>query len=173
VRKSVTVNRPVEEVYRFWRNFENLPRFMRHVESVQNTGERRSHWKARTPADVTAVEWDVEIVEDRANELIAWRTLGISESSGSSRVEFNVAPGGRGTEVHAELPYSPPGGSIGAKVARLLRDIPGVKLENELYTLKQILETGEVVYSDASIHRGPHPAQPPSKRETPENLITA
>ena len=172
IRKSVTVNRPVEEVYAFWRNFENLPRFMKHLDSVRNTGEGRSHWTARTPADLTAVEWDVEIVEDRANELIAWRTLGISEITGTGRVEFNVAPAGRGTEVHAEVQYSPPAGPVGAKVARFIRDVPGVKLENELYLLKQILETGEVVHSDASIHKGPHPAQPPSARETPQNLIT-
>jgi uncharacterized membrane protein len=173
IRKSVTVNRPVEQVYGFWRNFENLPQFMKHLDSVQSTGERRSHWKARTPADVAAVEWDVEIVEDRVNEVIAWRTLDISTITGAGRVEFIVAPGGRGTEVHAELQYSPPGGPLGATVARFFRDVPGVKLENELYLLKQILETGEVVHSDASIHKGPHPAQPPASGETPENLATA
>jgi uncharacterized membrane protein len=173
IRKSVTVSRPLDQVYGFWRNFENLPQFMRHLESVRNTGEGRSHWKARTPADMAAVEWDVEIVEDRANELIAWRTLGISEITATGRVEFVAAPGGRGTEVHAEIRYSPPGGAIAAKVARFFRDVPGIKLENELYLLKQILETGEVVHSDSSIHKGPHPAQPPSTRETPQNRVTA
>jgi uncharacterized membrane protein len=173
IRKSVTVSRPVDEVYGFWRNFENLPRFMKHLDSVRRTGGGRSHWKARTPADVAAVEWDVEIIQDRTNELIAWRTVGISEITGTGRVAFIVAPGGRGTEVHAELEYSPPGGPVVAKVARFLRDVPGLKLENDLYLLKQILETGEVVHSDASIHKGMHPAQPPSRRETPENLVTA
>jgi uncharacterized membrane protein len=173
IRKSVTVSRPVDEVYGFWRNFENLPRFMKHLDSVRRTGGGRSHWKARTPAGVAAVEWDVEIIEDRANELIAWRTVGISEITGTGRVAFIVAPGGRGTEVHAELEYSPPGGPVVAKVARFLRDVPGAKLENDLYLLKQILETGEVVHSDASIHKGMHAAQPPSSRETADNLITA
>jgi uncharacterized membrane protein len=174
IRKSVTVNRPVEEVYGFWRNFENLPQFMRHLDSVRNTGEGRSHWKARsTASDVAAVEWDVEVLEDRANELIAWRILGISEISGTGRVQFVAAPGGRGTEVHAEFDYSPPGGPIGAKVARFLRDIPGVKLENDLNLLKQILETGEIVNSDASIFKGPHPARPPAPGEKRENLVTA
>jgi uncharacterized membrane protein len=174
IRKSVTVNRPVEEVYAFWRNFENLPRFMKHLESVRNTGEGRSRWKARGATDdVAAVEWDVEIVEDRVNELIAWRTLGISEISGNGSVAFVAAPGGRGTEVHVQLQYTPPAGPVGAKVARFLRDVPGIKLENELYIFKQILETGEVVHSDSSIHKGPHPAQPPSSREKPENLVTA
>jgi uncharacterized membrane protein len=172
IRRSVTVNRPVEEVYAFWHNFENLPQFMKHLDTVRNTGERRSRWKARTPADMTAVEWDVELVEDRANELIAWRTLGISEITGTGRVQFVVAPGGRGTEVHAEFEYSPPGGRVSAAVARFFRDVPGVTFENDLYLLKQILETGEVVQSDSSIHRGPHPAQPPSRREMPENQVT-
>jgi uncharacterized membrane protein len=173
IRKSVTVNRPVEEVYGFWRNFENLPQFMRHIDSVRNTGERRSRWKARAPADVAAVEWDVEILEDRTNELIAWRTLGVSEISGTGRVRFVAAPGGRGTEIHAEFEYAPRGGPVGAKVARFLRDIPGVKLENELNLLKQILETGEIVNSDSSIFKGPHPARPPAPGEKPENLATA
>jgi uncharacterized membrane protein len=173
IRKSVTVNRPVEEVYGFWRNFENLPQFMQHLERVRNTGEGRSHWKARSPADAAAVEWDVEVVEDRANELIAWRILGVSEISGTGRVRFVTAPGERGTEVHAEFEYAPPGGAVGAKVARFLRDVPGVKLENELNLLKQIMETGEIVHSDSSIFKGPHPARPPAPGETPDNLVTA
>jgi uncharacterized membrane protein len=173
IRKSVTVNRPVDEVYGFWRNFENLPQFMKHLDSVRNTGEGRSHWKARSPSDVSAVEWDVEIVEDRANELIAWRTLGISEITGTGQVRFIAAPGDRGTEIHAEFEYAPAGGPVGARVARFLRDIPGVKLENELNLLKQILETGEIVNSDSSIFKGPHPARPPAPGERPENLVTA
>ena len=173
IRKSVTVNRPVEEVYGFWRNFENLPQFMKHLDSVRNTGEGRSHWRARSPGDAAAVDWDVEVVEDRANELIAWRILGVSEISGTGRVRFVAAPGERGTEIHAEFEYAPPGGPVGAKVARFLRDIPGVKLENELNLLKQILETGEIVNSDASIFKGPHPARPLAPGEKPDNLVTA
>jgi uncharacterized membrane protein len=173
IRKSVTVNRPVEEVYGFWRNFENLPQFMKHLDSVRNTGEGRSRWKARSPDDVAAVEWDVEVVEDRTNELIAWRILGISEITGTGRVQFVPAPGERGTEVHAEFEYTARGGPVGAKVARFLRDVPGVKLENELNLLKQILETGEIVNSDASIFTRPHPARPPASGEKPDNLVTA
>jgi uncharacterized membrane protein len=99
--------------------------------------------------------------------------MGISEISGTGRVRFVPAPGERGTEVHAEFEYAPPGGAIGAKAARFLRDIPGVKLENELNLLKQILETGEIVNSDSSIFKGPHPARPPVPAEKPDNLVTA
>lgn len=159
IRKSVTVARPVDAVYGFWRDFENLPQFMPYLESVRNTGDRRSRWTAK-PVGGRALEWDVEIAEDRENQLIAWRTVGVSELSGRGAVEFVVAPGGRGTEVHAELRFDPPGGPIGARFARLFRDVPGVKLENNLNLFKQILETGEVVRSDASVHDRPHPAQP-------------
>lgn len=163
IRKSVTIARPIDEVYRFWRNFENLPQFMHHLDSVRATGDKRSHWTAK-PVGGSVIEWDVEILEDRENELIAWRTVGISELSGRGSVEFRPAPGGRGTEVHADMQFDPPGGSIGAKAVRLFRDVPGVKLENNLNLLKQILETGEVVKSDASIHKGPHPARPETVR---------
>jgi uncharacterized membrane protein len=163
IRKSVTVSRPVEEVYAFWRDFENLPQFMKHLDSVQSTGEGRSRWRAGSSEGV-AVQWEVEIVEDRPNELISWRTVGVSEITGHGIVEFRSAPGGRGTEVKANIGYEPPGGALGAKIARIFRDVPGVKIENQLNVLKQILETGEEVRSDASIHRGPHPAQPPSGR---------
>jgi uncharacterized membrane protein len=163
VRKSVTVSRPVEEVYAFWRNFENLPRFMKHLDSVRSSDARRSWWTAGSSEGVS-VAWEVEIVEDRPNELISWRTIGVSDLTGQGVVEFRPAPGGRGTEVRANISYEPPGGAFGAKIARIFRDVPGVTIENQLNVFKQILETGEEVRSDASIHRGPHPAQPSSSR---------
>jgi uncharacterized membrane protein len=171
IRKAVTVNRPVDEVYAFWRNFENLPQFMTHLDSVQNSGDRRSQWAAGSPEGVT-VQWEVEIVEDRPNELISWRTIGVSDITGQGIVEFRPAPGGRGTEVRANISYEPPGGPLGAKIARIFRDLPGVKIENQLNVFKQIMETGEEVRSDASIHRGPHPAQPPSGRVNFQNQTT-
>jgi uncharacterized membrane protein len=171
IRKSVTIARPIEEVYSFWRNFENLPQFMQHLDNVRTTDDTRSHWTAKPLGEsgngnANAIEWDVEIIEDRENELIAWRTVGISELSGRGAVEFRAAPGGRGAEVHADMQFDPPGGPVGAKLARLFRDVPGIKLENNLNLLKQILETGEIVRSDASIHKGPHPGQPPGTRQS-------
>jgi uncharacterized membrane protein len=164
VRKSVTVNRPASEVYEFWRDFENLPRFMKHLESVRDTGEGRSHWKAKAPAGRT-VEWDAVITEDRPDELLAWRSLPGADVENAGTIRFRPAPGDRGTEVHVELRYDPPGGQIAAIFAKLFRQEPGQQVLDDLRRFKQVLETGEVIVSDASLARGPHPAQPPAKRE--------
>ena len=159
VTQVLTVNRPVDEVYRFWRDFQNLPRFMRHLEAVQTTGGRRSHWKAKAPAGRT-VEWDAEVVEDRPNEEIAWRSLAGADVDNSGSVRFVPAPAGRGTEVRVVLQYNPPGGALGAAVARLFGEEPEQQLRDDLRAFKQVLETGEVVHSEASVHQRPHPARP-------------
>ena len=167
VAQSVTIRQPVEMVYAFWRNFENLPRFMDHLESVRVTGDRQSHWVAKAPAGKT-VEWDAETVEDRRDELIAWRSLPGSSVPNSGQVRFVPAAGGRGTEVHVELRYDPPGGKLGALVAKLFGEEPGQQVAGDLRRLKQVLETGEVLHSDSSIHPGMHPAQPPEEMPRPE-----
>jgi uncharacterized membrane protein len=167
VQRSLTVRQSPEEVYRFWRDFTNLPRFMSHLESVVITGDQRSRWRAKAPAGTT-VEWDAEIVEDRPNELISWRSLPGSEVDNAGSVEFVRAPGDRGTEVRVEFRYDPPGGKLGALVAKLFGEAPEQQVAGDLRRLKQVLETGEVVHSDASIHRGLHPARPPG----PEEQIT-
>jgi uncharacterized membrane protein len=163
VTQAITVNRPPEEVYRFWRNFENLPQFMAHLESVQVLDDRRSRWKAKAPAGRT-VEWDAEVVEDRPNELIAWRSLENADVPNSGSVRFTPAPGGRGTEIRVELQYAPPGGALGAAIAKLFGEEPQQQVKGDLRRFKQVMEAGEVVHSDASIHRGPHPARPPADR---------
>src|SRR6266508_6908345 len=104
VEHSVTIDRPAEELYRFWRDFENLPRFMKHLESVRATGDRSSHWAAKAPAGRT-VEWDAEITDDRPNELIAWRSLEGSDVDSVGTVRLERAPGGRGTIVRVEMRY--------------------------------------------------------------------
>jgi uncharacterized membrane protein len=159
VTKAITVNRTPEEVYGFWRDFENLPRFMEHLVSVQVLSERRSRWKAKAPAGRT-VEWESEIIEDRPNELITWRVAEDSEVTHSGTVRFTGAPGGRGTEIRVELRYEPPGGAVGAVIAKLFDEEPGQQVDSDLRRLKQVMETGEVVHSDASVHRGAHPARP-------------
>jgi len=164
VARSVTINQPVEMVYAFWRNFENLPRFMVHLDAVRITGDRQSHWVAKAPAG-RQVEWDAETIEDRPNELIAWRSLPGSVVPNSGQVRFVGAPGDRGTEVHVELIYSPPAGKLGVVVAKLLGEEPGQQVAADLRRFKQVLETGEVIYSDASLHRGMHPAQPPERQD--------
>ena len=166
VKKSITVNRPPEEVYAFWHDFQNLPRFMDHLESVQVTGAGQSHWKARGPAGTT-VEWDAEITEDRPNELIAWRSVQGADVDNAGVVRFTRAAGDRGTEVHVDLRYDPPAGKLGALVARLFGEEPSGQVAGDLRRFKQVLEVGEVVQSDASIHRGMHPAHPPQELQVP------
>ncbi|MDP9367929.1 MAG: SRPBCC family protein [Chloroflexota bacterium] len=169
VEKAITVNRPPEEVYALWRDFENLPRFMLHLESVEVMGDGRSHWKAKAPAGRT-VEWDAEIVDDRPNELIAWRSLEGSGVQNSGSVRFNPAPGGRGTEVRVKLQYDPPAGAVGVTVAKLFGEEPNQQLREDVFRFKQVLETGEVVRSEGSLDGArlrQRPAQPPENAIVP------
>jgi uncharacterized membrane protein len=164
VERTITVDRPPEEVYRFWRDFQNLPRFMAHVQSVQVHDERRSRWRVKGPAGVI-VEWDAEVTQDRPGELLAWRSVGDADVANAGTVRFVPAPGGRGTEVHVELRYDPPAGRIGSKIAKLFGREPGQQAASDLRRFKQVMEVGEVVHSEASIHRGPHAARPPRDKE--------
>jgi uncharacterized membrane protein len=149
VRKAITVNRSADDVYGFWRNFENLPRFMAHLESVRVMDPRRSYWKAKGPLGAT-VEWAAEIVEDLPNQAIGWRSMDNADVPNSGRVRFTPAPGGRGTEVHVELDYDPPAGVVGATIARLFGAEPSQQVESDLHRFKQMLEVGEVVHSGAA-----------------------
>jgi len=158
-KRSITVVRPIQEVYAFWRDFTNLPRFMRHLESVTVTSDRRSHWKAKAPAGAS-VEWDAELTQDQPNELIAWRSLEGSDVYNAGTVRFQPAPGGRGTEVRVDIEYDPPFGKLGSKVAMLWREEPGQQIQDDLRHFKQVMETGEIVVSDATKERGPHAARP-------------
>jgi len=161
VEKTITVNRPPDEVYRFWHDFQNLPTFMKHLESVEVSGDGRSHWKAKAPGGRT-VEWDAAIVEDQPDARIAWRSVDGSDVSHQGSVRFDRATGGRGTVVKIEMQYDPPGGIVGKTVAKLFGEEPGQQIDDDLRAFKQIMDTGEVVNSDASIHPGMHAAQPPA-----------
>ena len=158
-KRSLTINKSPEECYAFWHDFQNLPQFMRHLESVTIVGERRSHWKAKAPAGAS-VEWDAETTEDRPNELIAWRSTADADVYNAGSVRFEPAPGGRGTEVRVDLEYKPPLGKLGSKVAMLFREEPGQQVMDDLRHFKQVMETGEILFSDATKQRGMHPAQP-------------
>jgi uncharacterized membrane protein len=143
VQKATTIDKSPEEVYRFWRRFENLPRFMSHLKSVQSIDQRQSHWVAKAPLGTTA-EWDAEITEDRENELIAWRALEGARIPNRGSVRFQRAPGGRGTEVRVHLAYAPPMGKLGATLAKLFGEEPGQQVSEDLRRLKWLLETGEI-----------------------------
>jgi uncharacterized membrane protein len=142
VEHAVTINRSPEELFRFWRNLENLPRFMSHLEAVRNTGGNRSHWVARGPMGVT-LEWDAEIHNERPNALIAWRSLEGSEVDTAGSVHFTPAPGHRGTELKVVLKYDPPAGKAGATLARLFGTAPEQQIQEDLRRFKQIMEAGE------------------------------
>jgi uncharacterized membrane protein len=142
VEKSVVVNRPVREVYRFWRNFENLPRFMDHLEAVTVIDETRSHWVAKAPAG-TRVEWDAVIHNEIEDELIAWRSLPGSDVSNAGSVHFTPLGDGSQTEVRVVLSYDPPAGKVGAAVAKLLGEEPSKQVEDDLRRFKQVMEAAE------------------------------
>lgn len=148
-RTSATVNRPPEDVYRAWRDFEQLPRYMSHLESVQVNDDRLSHWVAKGPAG-TRVEWDAEVVDDVPNQLIAWRSLENADVPNSGSVRFVEAPGDRGTEVTLQIRYEPPAGAVGAAVARLFGEDPLQQAKDDLRRFKQVVETGEVMRSDGT-----------------------
>lgn len=143
VTRTVTVHRPAHEVYAFWREVENLPRFMYHLECVTRRDATRSHWIARGPAG-RKVEWDAEIVDDQPGEQISWRTTGIGDDiSHSGTVSFTEVPGDHSTIVRVELVYDPPGGRLGATIARLFGEEPGQQIADDLRRLKEVLEQGE------------------------------
>ncbi|MFZ5896302.1 MAG: SRPBCC family protein [Myxococcota bacterium] len=169
VSKSLTINRPVDEVYTFWRDLTNQPSFMTHLSRVEVYGDR-SRWYAEGPAGVE-ISWEAELTEDRPGEFISWRSLPGSSIETEGSVSFCDAPGQRGTEIHVEIRYEPPLGVTGLSLATLFGAIPEQKLEDDLRRLKQILETGEVVRSEASIHAGPHPARAASKPETERRRV--
>lgn len=147
VRHAVTINRPANELYDFWRNFENLPDFMSHLERVEDVGGGRSHWVARGPGGVK-VEWDAETVADIPNELIAWQSLPDADVKNAGTVRFIPVPAGRGTEVHVEMDYDPPGGALGTVVAKLFRAEPNQQVRDDLRAFKQVMETGEILVSN-------------------------
>jgi uncharacterized membrane protein len=143
LRKAITINRSPEELYSFWHDFSNLPRFMKHLKSVRATGEKRSHWVARGPAGA-AVEWDAEITEDRPNEQIAWRSLEGADVDNSGSVQFKRGPRGRGSVIRVEMEYRPPAGRLGSAIAWLFGQEPEQQVEDDLRHFKQLMETGEI-----------------------------
>ncbi|HKN86552.1 MAG TPA: SRPBCC family protein [Nitrospiraceae bacterium] len=142
VAKTLTINRPPEELYRFWRHFENLPSVMRHLESVTVQDDKRSHWIAKGPAG-SHIKWDAEIVNEKTNQLIAWQSCEGADIDHWGVVRFVPAPGGRGTEVTVELEYEPIAGSFGASIAKLFGEEPAQQIEEDLRRFKQLMEAGE------------------------------
>jgi uncharacterized membrane protein len=143
VQKTFTIDRPAEELYHFWHNFENLPRFMKHLISVTTKGSRFSHWVARGPAGVP-IEWDAEVVDERPGEYLVWRSLPGSAISHRGSVEFRPSTNGAGTEVTVALTYHNPVGKIGAAFAKMMGRDPERQVREDLRRFKALMETGEI-----------------------------
>ena len=147
VEVAYTIEKPRAELYAFWRNFENLPRFMDHLQSVRVLDEKRSHWVANAPAGRT-VEWDAEIINEKMDELIAWRSLAGADVDNAGSVRFVDAPGDRGTEVRVVLDYIPPAGRVGKWVATLFGEAPEIQIKEDLRRFKRLMETGHPPTTD-------------------------
>ena len=145
IEESVTINRPISELYRFWRNLENLPRFMSHLESVERITDTLSRWRAKGPAGTT-FEWNAEIINEVPDQVIGWRSIEGSDVVSAGSVNFDVAGSGK-TQVRVRLQYSPPGGKMGDKVARLLGSDAATEIRQDLDRFKQMIEAGETTRS--------------------------
>ena len=147
VTEAITVNRPIEQVYAFWSQLENLARFMRYIDSVERLGDGKSRWRAIGPGGVT-VEWIAETVEERENELIAWRSVPQARVQSTGTVRFTRAPGARGTEVRVDMQFRPPAGALGKTLAWISGRDPARQMHEDLQRFKQLLETGEIAVSE-------------------------
>jgi uncharacterized membrane protein len=143
MKKSIIIERPAAELFRFWRDFENLPQLVDMLESVQVLDDKRSRWKAAGSRNIH-IEWDAEITTERENEMIGWRSVNGSAIETAGYVRFEPAPGGRGTLVRVAMEYYPPAGPIGAVLAAILGRRPGAQVEEALRRFKQLMETGEM-----------------------------
>jgi uncharacterized membrane protein len=169
VKESVTIDRPVSELYAFWRTLENLPRFMDHLESVTTTGLDRSHWVAKAPAGMR-VEWDAEIINEVQDQMIGWRSLPGSDVTSAGSVNFDAAGPGRGTRITVHLQYEPPAGKLGALFAKLFGEEPSRQIHEDLRRLKRLLEAGEVPATDG-LPSDPRSAG--SRRRSPRSMKSA
>jgi uncharacterized membrane protein len=150
IGRTVTINRPRSDIYAFWRDLENLPRFMEHVVSISTLDERRTHWVVNAPGGKT-VEWDSVIVEDIPNQLIRWKSAEGSDIAHGGHIEFRDAQGERGTEVTVTILYDPPAGTVGKLVAKLFQEEPKIQSRRDLRRFKQLMETGEIATSISNI----------------------
>lgn len=146
-RAAITIARPRDEVFAFWRDLTNLPRFMRHLVSVDVQDEKCSRWVAEGPGG-RQFRWNAEIIAETPGEKIAWKSLPESDLDSAGSVRLSDAPGGRGTEIRVEMQYNPPAGAVGAYVAKLFGREPEQQMASDLRRLKQLLESGEIASTE-------------------------
>lgn len=143
MERAITINRSPDEIYSFWRQLENLPRFMQHVQSVTQRADGISHWVVKTSHGKT-LEWDARLIEDKPGQMLSWQSLEDADMDNAGSVWFTPAAGGAGTIVKVSMKYSPPGGKIGAAIAKFFGENPEKEIEDDLLRLKQLLERGEI-----------------------------
>lgn len=143
VEHSVSINAPIEQVYGYFRDFSNLPSFMKHVTDVEVMDQTRSRWTARGPLGTT-VRWEAEIISDEPNKLISWRSINSPDIENAGSIHFDELPAGRGTAMQVELQYLPKAGAVGAVIAKLFGEEPEVQIKEDLRRFKQLIETGEI-----------------------------
>jgi len=143
VDQELRINKPVDELYSFWRDLSNLPRFMDHLESVKVINDRLSHWEAKGPAGIS-VGWDAEIVNDIPGKVIGWRSLEGSDVDNGGSVRFEPINNGAGTVVRISMQYNPPAGQLGEWIARMFGENPKKTIAEDLQRFKELMETGNV-----------------------------
>ena len=146
VERTVTINKPAEELYNYWHDFAKLPTFMKHIQSITVMDLRRSHWVAKAPMG-QSIEWDADLIDDRPNELIAWASIEGADVDHSGFVRFKPV-GDRGTEVKVVTEYNPPGGILGSALAKLFGEEPEQQIGDELNRFKQLMEAGEIATTE-------------------------
>ncbi|TXK52416.1 DUF2892 domain-containing protein [Pontibacter qinzhouensis] len=150
ITRTVTVNKPRSEVYQFWRQLENLPTFMEHLESVRQLGPKRSQWSARIPGGIGTINWDADIVQEVPDELIAWQSLPAADIDNAGEVRFSDDAAGKETIVQVTISYRPPAGSMGGMAAKLLNPMLKKMVEKDIRRFKRLLETGEVTFEPSA-----------------------
>ena len=162
IERTITIDRPRDQLFAFWRDFENLPRFMEHLVSVRVDTPTRSHWEARAPAGRT-VEWDAEIVNEVPNEIIAWKSIRAPDVANAGAVNFSDAPDGRGTIVRVRMDYEPPAGRFGAMFTNFTDEEPDRQIREDLFKLKQLMENGVITASARRIVDPANEVVPPQE----------
>ena len=148
VRTTVSLNKPASEVYSFWRKLENLPRFMKHLETVEEIDQTRSKWTAKGPAGIGSVSWEAEILEDHQNEFISWRSLPGSTIDNAGEVRFVETPGG--TDIKVQMTYRLPGGDVGGAAARLVSPMAQKMMRDDIRDVKNVIEGGNASVESTS-----------------------
>jgi len=146
VGRTVTINRPRQELYEFWRDLRNLPSFMENVRSVTVSDNKRSHWVVEAPAG-RLVEWDSILTRDTSGSLLEWESVEGASVRNTGRIEFSDSTNGRGTLVTATIVYDPPAGKLGSAIAKLFEKEPQIQVRRDLRRFKQLMEAGEIATS--------------------------